>query len=162
MSAVELQILGAVGRTLREMPQARDLELLGKIDQTLKAVADQTVKFQSMSLMVDSLIDPVQKAKFPNTDKLVEVEAAFVSALPVSEKYYDTVVAMRQSAVDDKRLTEDDGIVEAYDALVEQAAAYHNSLSNLAWIIGEQIVDAEETVPLSFEDADDMFASMGV
>jgi len=162
MSAVELRILGAVGRQLSSMPQVRDLEILGKIELALEAIADQTLKFQSMALALDRLIEKIQKATLDSADGLAELGGIFDTALVMCEDYYNSLIAIRKEAAEQEDLDEDDGIIDGLDMLMEQVAAFHNNLSALDWIIGEHIAEMDVTLPGSFSDADALFQAMGV
>lgn len=163
MSLTELRILDAFSRHLSTtISESRDLELLGQIENTVEAVADETVKYQSVALMMDHYLDAVQKANFSSIEALKALETAFAKASLATETNFNDAVARRQSAIDDARLVADDGIVEAYDALLEQLAATFNSVSQMAWILGEHIAESDKTLPGTFASADELFAAMGV
>ncbi len=138
MPATELRILGAFGRqVINAIPEARDLSLLGKIDETVDALADETVKFQGMALATDHYSQVLQKTVFPTAKGLDELETVFSKSAALADEYYRLLVVKRQCALDDSRLAEEDGIVASYDALLDQVAAVHNNLNTLAWIVGE-------------------------
>lgn len=59
-------------------------------------------------------------------------------------------------------LTADDRVVEAYAQLLTIAAALHDKLNTLCWIIGEQQADQDRKLPGSFTNASDLFSAMGV
>lgn len=163
MSAAELRKLGALGRQVIDaIPQDRDLGLLGKIDETVDALADKTVKFQAMALAMDHYIPALQKTVFSTTKGLDELESIFSKSAALADEYYGLLVVKRQCAIDDFRLTEEDGIIASYDALLDQVAAFHNNLNTLAWIVGEHIAEVEEAVPGSFANADELFKAIGV
>ena len=163
MSTLELRKLGAFGRQISQIiPEARDLDLLGAIEKTVEAIADETVKFQSLDLMAEHFLSILQKADFTSEDALAQLEKVIPASLEILEKYYNTQVAKRQSAIEDLRLTEEDGIVEAYDSLLHEICSLHNNLNSLCWVIGEHAAELDKKLPGSYSNADDLFEAMGV
>ena len=163
MSATELLFLDAFSRQLSNtLSEARDLNLLGQIQQTVEAVADRTVQYQSLVLMMEHYIETVQKATLSSPEVIQSLEQAFLNAASAVELFYHKIVAQRQSAADDSRLTSEDGVVEAYDALIEQVSATYNCANQMAWILGEHLAELDETLPGTFSSAEDLFEAMGV
>lgn len=163
MSATELRKLGAFGRQVKdEFSTIREIVLLDQIEETMDALAYETVKFQSMALMTDHFIESLQKCSTPDVQAFTALEALFVKCRDLVEKYHVTQIAQRQCAIEDSRLTSEDGIVDAYDALLQEIAELHNNMNSLAWIIGEHLAEAESALPGSFDSAEKLFEAMGV
>jgi hypothetical protein len=163
MSTVELRFLDAFSRQLSHtLSDSRDLNLLGQIQQTVELVADRTVQYQSLVLMMEHYIDIVQKATLSSPEVAQSLERAFLSAADSVELFYNKILAQRQSAIDDSRLTADDGVVDAYDALIEQVSATYNCANQMAWILGEHLAEFDETLPGKFDTAEALFEAMGV
>jgi len=166
MSSTELRKLGAFGRQVRDkIGSRRELNLLDQIDETVERLADETVRIQSLALMNEHFIEALQKCtitKQESIEALAKVESMFEKCIELTAEYYSDQVARRQGAVDDPRLTEEDGVVEGYDALLQEISALHNNLSTLNWIIREHIAEADVTLPGTFESADALFEAMGV
>lgn len=163
MSTVELIRLGAFGRQISKIiPDARDLVLLSEIEQTVDVVADLTIKFQAVALITEHYRELLHKELPPDSDALAKLEEIIPECLVATENFYNANVAKRQYAIDDHRLTEDDGIVDAYDGLLGEVSSFYNSLSSLSWIIGEHRAEADVTLPGRHTTVDDLFAAMGV
>lgn len=162
MSPMELRKLGAVSRQISSsVPQARDLELLSHLNHTVDLLADMTVRFESMALVTQQYVEIVQKANFESVAELEPLEDMFAQTLALTEDAYEGIVALRRDAVEDPLITDEDGIVEAYDCLLDQAAAFFNSLGNLSWIIGEHIAEADNVLPGEFTSAKALAEAMG-
>ena len=163
MSAIAMHILGAFGRQVKNtVPAVVDIGLLDQISITVDALADDTVNFQSMALAINHYLDVLKKTSFTSIDGLEELQQVFLETGTLAEKFYDIQVAKRQCAVDDPRLKEMGRIVESYNALLEQVAAFYNNVNSLAWIIGEHIAEFDEVAPGSFADAQELFKAIGV
>lgn len=163
MSSVEIHILGALSRQVKNtVPGVLDIERLDQISVTVDALADDTVNFQSMALAMDHYLDVLKRATFTSINGLEELQQVFLETATLAEKFYNIQVAMRQCAVDDHRLTGKADIVESYNALLEQVAAFYNKVNSLAWIIGEDIAEFDEVAPGSFADAQELFKAIGV
>lgn len=163
MSVIEIRKLGAISRQINStIQEARALAILNQLEDTLDVIADMTVKFESMALMLDQQNETLSKATFESATDLEQLEPAFAEALVVTEKCYDGLKSLRHRAADDPRVTDDDCLVEAYDALLDQVAAFFNNLSKMAWMIGEQVADMEEASPDSYANPDELFKAIGV
>jgi len=163
MSTVERLKLDAFGRQVSNaLSSTRDISLLAQIDETIEAVADEVVKFQSLALMTDHFIEVLQKAAIPDVSGLAELQLMFARSIEIVASYHQNQIIKRQSAIEDKRLTNEDGIVDAYDTLIQQVAQFHNNLSSLSWLLGEHLAEADTTMPETFTSADALFKAIGV
>ncbi|WP_420955248.1 hypothetical protein [Burkholderia gladioli] len=73
---------------------------------------------------------------------------------------YEAHKEKRQAAVDDPDLDEDDGVVEAYDDLLDALAAAHNAVNELCWALGEHSAEFSPVLEGEFFSAEDLLASL--
>lgn len=161
MSPTELRYLEAFGLHVAHEAAPRELSPLKEIDETVAAITIEIGKFQAMALTTGHYVNVLLKSSLPRTDNVEKLQTLFVKARDAIGATYALTVKKRQRAMDDSRLTGEDGIVEVYDYLLEVISSLHNSFNSLAWIIGENIADNDTTAPGTFTNADDLFASMG-
>lgn len=162
MSTTELRYLEAFGLHVRHEAEPRERRLLNDIDKTVAVITIEIGKFQAMALTAEHYVELLLKTTLPRTGMVEELQPLFVKARDAIGAIYAVNVEKRQCAIDDRRLTAEDGIVDVYDSLLEVISSLHNSLNSLAWIIGEHIAENDITVPGTFTNADDLFTSMGV
>lgn len=161
MSTLEIRKLKAFGRQI-QAGVPRDLGLLGVIDETLEALDIEVEKFSQMNHAAGQYVEMAKKSAPNNVGSLEEIESLFASSRQLVGEYYYQNEEKQQAAVNDPRLTEEDGIVEAYDHLLAELASLHNNLNTIAWLIGEHVADTDKQAPGSFDNAEDLFAAMGV
>ena len=140
---------------------ARDLTLLNQIESTLNLIDVELLRVEQSNKSAQLLIEMANKTKdvIDSSGKLVmEFEKTRDT---IAEKHRDLVIA-RQSASDDSRLNERDGIIEGYDSLIKALAELHNNLNALAWTVGENDADHDTLAEKSYSNIEAMFADMGV
>lgn len=121
---------------------ARNLDLLRAIDTTLTwldrliGVLRADITFAEK---INASLDTIHGVIDPDDT----LHGLLEKAQSMVEQVYQELIAKRQSARDDLRLCEDDGIDASYTEAIAAAADLHNALNTLRWNIGEHDVDAE-------------------
>ena len=140
---------------------ARDLDLLEAIDKTITAL--DLIKEQ-MVYHTETVSREIDRVK--NDPKIIDEDGSIVRSI---EETRDTLGAVHakfvkkcEAAKQAEELREDDGVVDAYYDMINSTADLHNAINALCWAIGEHDADLDETLPGSFDNADDLFAAMGV
>ena len=134
--------------TLREFSldvvsrSARDLSLLQAIEQTIDALLLQQKRISADAQFANTMAKRISEIK-PATplDSDSDVGKLLGQAQEGVKRYYDLLIVKRQSAIDDARLADEDGVVEEYSRTIALAAELYNALNSLSWAIGEH--DAE-------------------
>jgi hypothetical protein len=160
MAALEIRRLKAFGNQVCG-DAARDLELLRDIQATLDHLDVEQERARQQNLAAELFIQLVRDA--PRAiDPEGEIVELFDGARDCVGEYHAHLVACRQSAIDDPALHEDDGIVEAYSALIDMIADLHNNLNSLSWAIGEHDADFDAPTGKTYTSVEEMFADLDV
>lgn len=154
------QIKTVADRDLVE--SVRDLKLLHHIETTLDALDVRCEQLRQVNQAADHFIECVSAADNPPPSEEVDLVSLFENVRDAVGDAYDRWSVKHLCAVNAPELKEEDGIVEGYALLLMEVAALHDKLNTLAWIIREQEADHDRTMPGEFEDAEDLFAAMGV
>lgn len=162
MTTLQFRGLKAFVHSLQN-ESARDLGLLREIQGTLDAIDLRCEFVRSANQSADHFIDLLRAAPLPpasaeDEDLVVVFEAARDS---IAAEYEHTSM-QHICAVNAPELVEDDGVVEAYAVLLTGLVELHDKLNTLSWIIREDEADQDQTLEGSFENADDLFAAMGM
>lgn len=133
----------------------RSLDLLRAIENTLvwlerltgqlRTDAAFAEKANTGLVVLEGVIDPDNK-----------IQEALEQAQREVEELYNLLIVKRQHGRDDRQLTEEDGIEEAYSEAIAQAADLHNAINGLRWSIGEHDIDALPENMQKAYDADDV------
>ncbi len=128
-----------------EASSARSLDLLRAVDATLGWLCTQKDVFDKFLVFTRQYHETIKTLEADNTplDPDGRAEASFNLALDLLDKYYNTLSSKRESARNDRRLTDEDGIADGYTSLMESVRNLHERLSDLAWCVGENDVDVE-------------------
>lgn len=120
---------------------ARSLGLLRKIESTLTWLERLTGQ-----LRTDAVFAEKANEGLSSVDGVIDADGSLQGVLERAQKgveeLYNLLIQKRQSGRNDHRLTEDDGIEDAYSEAIAQAADLHNALNSLRWNIGEHDLDA--------------------
>lgn len=120
---------------------ARSLLLLGIIDETLESL-----------IMVSDDITGLNAMFSARLDSLVDVEHVIPEEhiIPALEQSQDSMAEMhrvfsarRKAAVRDPILSEDDGVVDAYDVAINAVCELNNTIEKLRWAILEHNADMD-------------------
>lgn len=161
MSTLEIRKLKAFGRQI-QAGVPRDLDLISEIDNTLEVLDIEVEKFSQMNHAAGLYVEMARKTAPCNIGSLEEIEALFASSRQLVGEYFYQNEERRQAAANDPRLTDEDGIVEAYDYLLTVLASLQNNLNTITWLVGEHVADSDKKAPGAFSSAEELFAAMGV
>jgi hypothetical protein len=142
---------------------ARNLNLLHDIESTLAALNDDTKLFDAITATFEEVTNRL-KANPPESavDADGETSNILVQTADSTRRLYERAVSKRESARADLSLTDDDGVVDAYDALISSLRNLFDAIEVLReWI---ETFDAilEPALEGVFSTVDDLFAAMGV
>lgn len=118
----------------------RSLVLLRDIESTLIWLERLTGQLRTDAKFADKVnlgLDLVSGIIDPDDD----IQNGLQLAQNEVEDLYRVLIEKRQHGRDDTRLTEDDGIEDAYTEAIACAADLHNAINTLRWNIGEHDVD---------------------
>lgn len=133
LSAAELMGVGAV----------RTLDLLRDIDGTIEAISHHC---QLITAAANSFVAVKEKIASGEASKLIPEE----NVVPVLESLQDSLVksyeeskAKMQCAINDPRLSDEDGVVDAYARLLDALTSLNTMTEELRWSILESNADKE-------------------
>lgn len=144
---------------------ARSLEVLRDIEATVDTLAWYRRRVDSDADFVESTVDLINRS----ADVLVTLDAdgAICASLEDAQRGIETFRAeqceRREAARRAPELREDDGVVDAYDEVIEAAARLHDAINTVRWCIMEHDADLERGQPRTSFDASDfgaMFAGL--
>lgn len=160
MSTLEIRRLKAFGQQVWD-DAVRDLQLLRQIATTLDELDIEQERANQLNRTADEFIQKLRSAKgvIPRETGLVDL---FNKARDIVGDAHGTLCARLRLARADKRLTEEDGIVIAFENLVESISTLHNNLNSLSWLIGELEADGDSELPGTYSSAKQLFEAMGV
>lgn len=78
----------------------------------------------------------------------------------VHARVFDDLTAMRERVLLAAGDQDDEGMLAAYDAVLDALAATHNALNDFCWALSEHEADFEEPVPGTFTNAEDLFSAI--
>lgn len=133
LSAAELMGVGAV----------RTLDLLRDIDGTIEAISHHC---QLLNAAASSFVAVKNSIASGEASKVIPEE----NVVPVLEKLQDSLVksyeeskAKMHCAINDPRLSDEDGVVDAYSRLLDALASLNTLTEDLRWSILESNADKE-------------------
>ncbi|WP_430228873.1 hypothetical protein [Nitrosomonas communis] len=137
-----------------EAESARSITLLRNIENTIFNLNSLTKKLHNRANYAEGLIAFVE-----NIENEIDQDDSISDQLEIAQNrindLYNELIIKRQAGRIDRRLTNEDGIEDAYTEAIEASADLHNLLNTLRWAINEH--DADRSQPEeSFTDADEL------
>lgn len=154
------QIKSEAVRDLQE--SVRDLALLRPSETTLDVLDVRCEQLRQVNTAADYFIKRLNCNEIVLSNNDVDLVSLFETCRDAVGDAYDRWSVKHLCAVNAPKLTDEDGIVEAYALLLADVASLHDKLNTLSWIIREREADQDKTLPGEFTTADDLFASMGI
>lgn len=139
----------------------RSVEFLKMIEDTIYACCVERDEYNTLAGSALTFAQRIKRFEAP-VDPDGVVLAKLEKGRDALGAAFDAHKDMRQAAVDDPNLHDEDGVVEAYDGLLDALAAAHNAVNELCWALGEHEADFDAPTRTRFDNVDDMFAAMGV
>ena len=140
---------------------ARTVAFLHLIESTIQRLTGNTEVLRTAIRESKRVVDHI-RAEGPPTPLDPEGRACELleQAAAVAERVYQRTVGQRDSANRDARLSDEDGVVDAFDQLVEALADFHNQIGELREAV--LIHDARLAGPSGrvYDDVDAMFADI--
>lgn len=143
---------------------SRSLQFLRVIEQTITALENDTKAYRLIADIGSTLADKVRnKESITNRiDPTGEVEAGLDSAMDSMCKILAGLERGRNAAATDKQLKSDDGVVDAYEALIEALKDAHAVLCELHWAVTEHDTELDEVSKETYKSVDDLFAALKI
>ena len=159
MHTTEARELSAFGRVVQR--RSRDLVLLKAIEKTLAQLDEDMVQLQMANAAAERFISILRDKDIEvRLDNSVDLVSIFEQARDHIGQYHEMISRCHISAASDTQLHDEDGIVDAFSSLEDEAAELHNKLNTLAWLVGESIADTQTPMEGEFTSAAALFASM--
>lgn len=136
----------------------RNLKFLRDIDGAITWLRRLTSKIQADATFAENLSKEIRFLT-NQIDKNGELLRTFEAAQTEVHGVYKALIAKRQSARNDPRLTEEDGIEFFYDEAIAAAADLHNNLNILKWAIAEHDADLSP-VSKTYDNMEELLADL--
>ena len=143
-----------------ETAAQRDLDLLNAIDRTVSNLSFTSGILRTMAKDVEDRIALVERAEVTelidptgNTCELLN------KAADSARRIHENLLRRKGSAVRDRSLTDEDGVVDAYDELIDVTACFHNLVEDLRDAI-ETKDSLRSPVVGSFSNVEDLIAAL--
>lgn len=158
MERTEVRRLRSFGQVV-EFQASRGVDFLTKIDDTIYACCVERDQLHALVGNAQEMVQSLRRAAAP-IDADGKALAMLETARDALAKAYEQHRAMRESAAKDPNLHEEDGVVEAFDGLLDALAAAHNAMNDLCWAVGEHDADFDEVLEGEFSNADDLIRAL--
>ncbi|ALD90312.1 hypothetical protein CR3_1071 [Cupriavidus gilardii CR3] len=158
MERTEVSRLRSFGQLL-EFEAHRSVDLLKAIDDTIYACCVQRDSLDHLSGLSAEFVQHLKRVEKP-VDADGTILRKLEDARDAIARAYDIHQRKREAAARAPELTPDDGVVEAYDSLLDSLAAAHNITNELCWALGEHDADFDEIVDGEFTSADDLIGAL--
>lgn len=137
---------------------ARSLRLLSMIDETIESLSMVSDDITGLNAMFSARLDSLVDVEHPIPEEHI---------IPALEQSQDSMAEMhgvfstrRKAAVRDPMLSDEDGVVDAYDAAINAVCELNNTIEKLRWAILEHNADMEpssESLLVSDDEGIDSF-----
>ena len=146
-------VICGFGREVEQV-SARSIFLLKDIDSTISSLKRLTAQLDADMQYAEGLAVGIQTVAVEiDTDSTISVQLE-KSQSTVCDLYQE-LISRRESGRVDDRLSDEDGIEDAYTEAIAAASDLHNSLNDLRWAINEHDADLSETGK-PFTNAEDL------
>ena len=135
----------------------RSLDFIKKIDDTISQLCyDQSVFTNVANFARRAAIGLQNNPSEKPIDPAGAVDSVLSTAQQNAEKLYNALVAYHESAANDARLTEDDGVADEFAKTASIVKEMHNALNDLRWAVNEHDADLEKPEAIAFTSADEL------
>ncbi|WP_150574529.1 hypothetical protein [Pandoraea aquatica] len=138
---------------------ARSVDLLKAIDDTIYACEQQRRMMEQFTGAAGEFVQSLKR-----TDHAIDEDGSVLAALEAARDAIHQVYAQhkrkREAAAGDHRLCEDDGVVDAYDQLLDGIASAHTALNDLCWALGEHEADFDKVLEGEFSTAEELIEAL--
>lgn len=122
----------------------RSLDLLRAIDKTISSVNRLAAQLHADAGFAEKLISALKDIN-DEIDPEGSISEQLEKAQTTVNKLYDNLIIRRESSREDERLSDEDGIEDAYTEVIAAAADLQNNLNDLRWAINEHDADLSKT-----------------
>lgn len=158
MVRTEVSRLRSFGQLL-EFEANRSIDLLKAIDDTIYACCVMRDQLDSLTGISAEFVQSLKRAVAP-LDPEGTVLRKLEEGRDALSVAYEEHKRKREAAARAPELSSDDGVVEAYDGLLDSLAAAHNATNELCWALGEHDADFDEVLEGEFTSADGMIEAL--
>lgn len=158
MERTEVSRLRSFGQLL-EHEAHRSLDLLKAIDDTIYACDVQRDAIDLLAGKAGEFVQLLKRLEKP-VDQDGRVLQKLEEARDALARTYAVYQRKRASAAADPALRPDDGVVDAFDSLLDALASAHNVTNELCWALGEHDADFDAVVEGDFTSAEELIGAL--
>jgi len=121
---------------------SRSLELLRAIETTIAQLCYEQRYHKTMATWVKEIAEIIRKSpRKIALDLDGKIEEKLLESQKATRNLHDVLIAKRESAISDPRLTDDDGVADEYARTIQIVAELHNAINVLRWAAAEHDSD---------------------
>lgn len=140
---------------------ARSLALLQAIELTVTSLASDTEVFNLFAKHASDLAKGLVETEHAELlDKDGATAAKFKAGAEAIARLHARAIRRRDAARKDGRLTDEDGVEDAFDAYIASLADFHNEVESLRELMENLDSLKEPALPEVFTDVDALIASL--
>ena len=140
---------------------SRSVQFLNAIEQTIDACESDTRLFQLLAEDSRRIYNRLQDVEFTAPlDPEGRISETLKRGAEAAQRLYNRALAGLDSAIADERLNSEDGVVDAYKAMVAAIADFHNLQEDLREHIETVSAIATPTTGEKFADVDALMAHL--
>lgn len=140
---------------------ARTLEFLNIIEKTVRSLAADSEVVRILANEAKKTLEVVQQSKLEVAlDPDGRICSLLDKAAASAARTYDDAVRSLDRARNDKALTDDDGVVEAFTNFIAEIADFHNAVEDLRDAVATIDSVREPSTGKVFESVDDLMAAL--
>lgn len=158
MIHTEISRLRSFGQ-LVEVDATRSLHLLKAIDDTLFACHAACGPLNQLTETSFDLIERLKRVDSP-VDENGSALKVLENGRAALARAYEVHQARKRESLEALKPDESDGVVEAYDELLDAIASAHNAVNALCWALGEHDADYDEVAGTGFTSADELIHAL--
>lgn len=142
---------------------ARNLQLLQAIESTLDGLSSDTALIETIAKGFAELQERLEKVN-PSAavDPAGQVCSALEGASDCCVRMFHRATGKHRAACEDPRLTEDDGVAEAYEGHIDALKRLHDSIEHLRDYVATHDALLDAPSGGSYTSADALFEAMGI
>ncbi|WP_155121881.1 MULTISPECIES: hypothetical protein [Burkholderia cepacia complex] len=158
MIRMEVSRLRSFGQ-LVEFEASRSVDLIKAIDDTIYAVCKLRDQADTLAGEAAELIQSIKRAE-GSIDADGEILRLLEHGRDALHTSYESLLRKKDAASRAPELKSEDGLVEAYEVLLDSVSAAHNIVNELCWTLGEHEAELDEVMDGEYSSAEDLIKAL--
>jgi hypothetical protein len=158
--------IGSIGMLTRlgedvQHYSARSLDLLRDIEATIRGLQYDQRLCETLCALATSSSEALRaRPSNEEIDPVGKIEATMHRAQEAAKALYDELIRRRDVARADRRVQDEDGLIDEFTRTIACVADPHNAINALRWALGEHDADLSPVSGPAFETIDDLLGHL--